>query len=100
MIKEYNRKSFYLGIPGIILQIGGRFVTDSIGETTNLGVLISLVGTALLITGFVFYAKAKGRHPAWSLLAFLSIIGLIALACLKDKSAVEKSEVPQNENSK
>lgn len=89
MVKEYNRKSFYFGIPGIILQIGGHLMRDSIGEPTAAGVLISLLGTALLITGFVFYAKAKGRHPAWSLFAFLSIIGLIVLACLKDKSDAE-----------
>ena len=92
MIKEYNRRSFYFGIPGIILQIAGHLMRDSIGEPTATGVLISLVGTALLITGFVFYAKAKGRHPAWCLMALLSIIGLIVLACLKDKSAIENAE--------
>ena len=93
MIKEYNRKSFYFGVPGIILQIAGNLMRDSIGEPTATGVLISLVGTALLITGFVFYAKAKGRHPAWCLVAFLSLIGLIILACLKDKSVTENVEV-------
>ena len=90
MIKEYNRKSFYFGIPGIILQFAGNIMRDPIGEPTATGILISLVGTALLITGFVFYAKAKGRHAAWSLMAFLSLIGLIVLACLKDKSATEE----------
>jgi len=92
MIKEYNNKSFYFGIPGIILQILGSLMRDSTGEITAIGALISLTGTALLITGLVFYAKAKGRHPAWCLMAFLSIIGLIVLACLKDKSATENTE--------
>ena len=92
MIEEYNRKSFYFGIPGIILQIGGQLMRDSIGEPTATGVLISLVGSVLLMTGFVFYAKAKGRHPAWCLMAILSIIGLIVLACLKDKSTTENTE--------
>ena len=86
MIKEYNRKSFCFGIPGIILQIGGNFIM-----TGNVATAISLIGTALLLIGFVFYAKAKGRHPAWCLFAFLSIIGLIVLACLKDKSATENT---------
>jgi uncharacterized membrane protein len=89
MIKEYNRKSFYFGIPGIILQIAGQLMRDSTGGITSLGLVISLAGTALLITGLVFYAKAKGRHPAWCLMAFLSIIGLIVLACLKDKSEIK-----------
>jgi hypothetical protein len=91
MIKEYNRRSFYFGIPGIILQIAGQLMRDSIGEPTAIGAIISLIGTALLLIGFSYYAKAKGRHPAWCLMAFLSIIGLIVLACLKDKSATENT---------
>ena len=87
MIKEYNRKSFYFGIPGIILQIAGQLMRDSTGGITSLGSVISLAGTALLITGLVFYAKAKGRHPAWCLMGLLSIIGIIILALLKDKSS-------------
>ena len=46
-----------------------------------------LLGTALLLVGFAYYAKAKGRSPAWCLVAFLSCVGLIILALLKDKSA-------------
>ncbi len=95
MIQEYNRKSFYYGIPGIILQIAGQFMKGPTGEPTAIGVIISLVGTALLLTGFLFYVKAKGRHPAWCLMAFLSIIGLIVLACLKDKSAQKAQESKQ-----
>ena len=86
MIAEYNRKSFIYGIPGIILQIAGNFFRTGEGEITSLGALLVLIGTALLLVGLVFYAKAKGRHPAWSLFAFLSLIGLLILALLKDKS--------------
>lgn len=49
-----------------------------------MGLLVTLVGTGLLIAGLAMYAKAKGRSPAWGLLGFLSIIGLIVLALLKD----------------
>ena len=77
MIAKYYNVSLALGIPGIVLQLAGGFA---------LGFLVQLLGTALLIAGFAYYAKAKGRNSAWCLLAFLSIIGLIVLACLKDRT--------------
>ena len=86
MIAEYNKKSLVFGIPGIILQIAGNFMRTPNGLFTPLGWLAVLGGTALLLVGLAFYAKAKGRHSAWCLFAFLSLIGLIVLACLKDKS--------------
>lgn len=89
MIKKYNNKSFCFGIPGIILQIGGRFIGGSTMELTALNGVVILTGTALLIIGLSYYAKAKGRHSAWCLMAFLSIIGLIVLALLKDKSSIQ-----------
>jgi hypothetical protein len=87
MIPRYNYASFLFGVPGIILQVVGRVAlsqTDS--GTANLGRLGMIAGTILLLVGLAFYAKAKGRHPAWCLFAFLSIIGLIVLACLNDKT--------------
>jgi hypothetical protein len=92
MIKECNRKSFYWGIPGIILQCGGRNMANEIPKNANLGAIYLFVGTFLLMMGLSYYAKAKGRHPAWCLMAFLSIIGIIVLACLKDKTATENTD--------
>ena len=90
MIAEFNRKSFYFGLPGIALQIAGNILAHSTTQATSImGAVILLIGTILLLTGFVYYAKAKGRHPAWCLVAFLSFIGLIILACLKDKSEIK-----------
>jgi hypothetical protein len=83
MIARYNNLSLSLGIPGIILQIAGNVMSRN-PENLTLGALVSLVGTGLLIAGLVYYAKGKGRSPAWGLMGFLSIIGLIVLACLKD----------------
>ncbi len=92
MTAEYNKKSFIFGIPGIVLQTAGCFIRTPEGMSTPLGVIFVLVGTVLLLIGLTFYAKAKGRHPAWCLFGLLSIIGLIILVCLKDKSVQKASE--------
>ncbi len=87
MIKQYNNISLLAGIPGLLLQIVGRVLSGSSGAV---GTLLMVVGTALLLIGLAYYAKAKGRHPAWCLMAFLSLIGLIVLACLKDLATEEE----------
>jgi hypothetical protein len=68
-----NAKSFALAIPGFVLQIVARNFTGvmSIG--------LSLLGTALFIGGLVFYARMRGRHPAFSLLGLVSCLGLLIL---------------------
>jgi len=53
--------------------------------------LASLLGTVLFIIGLCYYAKAKGRSGWWGLMGFLSLIGLIVLACLKDYNKQSKS---------
>ena len=92
MIAEYNRKSFYWGVPGIILQIGGHLYNNMTGQATAEGDLAVLVGTILLMGGLSLYAKAKGRSWLWCFMAFLSIIGLLVLALLKDKTIVSEAE--------
>ena len=77
MIKRYNHISFAWGIPGIVLQIGGHLIGQP---------LVLLLGTVLLVVGLAYYAKAKGRSPAWCLMAVLSLIGLFVLARLKDRA--------------
>ncbi len=86
-----NRKSLMLGIPGIVLQIAGNVMVRTTdpnnpdGVMLGGGVLLSLIGTVLLIIGLSWYAKAKG-HSGWlGLLGLLSIIGIIVLAVLPDK---------------
>ena len=75
MIRKYNNISLALGIPGIVAQIAGHLMRQP---------LVLIVGTVLLMVGLAYYAKAKGRSPAWCLMGFLSIIGLLVLASLKD----------------
>jgi ABC-type enterochelin transport system permease subunit len=83
MIKEYNRKSLMLGVPGIVmLNVGVIMAASEIA----IGPLLLLLGTGLFITGLAYYAKSKGRHPAWCLAGFLSIVGIIILVSLKDRT--------------
>jgi hypothetical protein len=69
-LRKLNVLSFGLGVPGLLLQVTGR-VMDSW--------LLSLAGLVLFVAGMVFYTKMRGRHIAWSLLAFSSCIGLVIL---------------------
>ena len=85
MIKRYNNMSFVFGAPGLVIQAVGN-VMLSTQPRSSLGIVLFLGGTLLLLTGFSYYAKAKGRHPAWCLMAFLSCFGVFVLAFLKDKS--------------
>ena len=81
MIKRYNDISLALGTPGIILQIVGIF-----NQASLFGSLALLAGTGLLIAGLAYYAIAKGRSGWWGLCGFLSWIGLVILALLKDRT--------------
>lgn len=67
MIAKYNSKSFLYGVPGILLQIGGNIAAQFAADPTvsGIGTAASILGTILLLVGLAFYAKAKGRNPAW-----------------------------------
>jgi hypothetical protein len=80
MIARYNRWSFVFGVPGIILQIAGTFIGPW-GAYSSI-----LLGTVLLMIGLGYYAKAKGQSFAWCAAGFLSVLGLLLLLLLEDKS--------------
>lgn len=88
MIARYNHKSLAFGIPGLVLQIAGNMAAQrpEASNAVSNGTTAMLLGTVLLMVGLAFYAKAKGRNPAWCLMAFFSFIGLLVLAMLKDMS--------------
>jgi len=75
MNRKYNSISLAYGVPGLVIQTAGLFLQNA---------WVMWLGTLLFVVGLAYYAKAKGRHPAWCLMAFLSIIGMIILGCLKD----------------
>ncbi len=72
-------------MPGIGLQITGIALGSDTGAQA-IAAPIMLIGTALLFVGLGYYAAAKGQSPVWCLMGFLSIIGLIVLACLPDRA--------------
>ena len=89
MVLSYIQKNFYWCIFwGFFLQfVGGSLAAMSHSLLlTVLGWSVCLVGTVLLLIGFEFYIRSKGRSPAWCLFALLSIIGWVILILLKDKS--------------
>ena len=104
MDKKKNNLSLLFGVPGLLGQIIGRIMLTQVSDDPNTaptgqeimmalgGLGIALLGTALLVVGLAFYARAKGRHWAWCFMGFLSIIGLIVLACLKDQ---HKEQAPE-----
>lgn len=78
MIKKYNNISLAWGVPGLVIQTAGILCDQP---------LVMWLGSLLFLVGLAYYAKAKRQHPAWCLMAFLSIIGILVLGCLKDRGA-------------
>lgn len=93
MKKRENNLSLALGIPGLLMQVVGQYMSISAtqqgAQPPVLASLITIGGTALLIAGLCFYAIAKGRTPLWGLMGLLSCIGLLVLAMLKDLSGTD-----------
>jgi hypothetical protein len=85
MIARYNRWSFVLGVPGLALLFAAGGTADAEDNLTLLGKCFSLFGFALLLIGLAFYAKAKGRCPAWCLLPWLCGMGWFALTLVRGK---------------
>ncbi len=88
MVLDYIRKNFYECVFwGFVLQcVGGSLIAIPHSlPLILLGWSIYVAGAVLLLIGFGFYVKSKGRSPAWCLLAPLSIIGWVILILLRDK---------------
>tara|TARA_B000000460_G_C21489330_1_gene380835 strand:+ start:150 stop:1259 length:1110 start_codon:yes stop_codon:yes gene_type:complete len=52
----------------------------------------AIIGTIFLIVGLALCAKAKGRNPAWGLMGFFWLIGILVLIFLKDKREILENE--------
>jgi hypothetical protein len=90
MIKRFNNISTAIGIPGIVVQACGAIIDSK---------PLLVAGAALLLVAFYYYTKAKGIHPAFCLLGFLSVLGLLVLSVLKDKSG-SNEVAPEKRNSR
>ena len=89
MIKRYYNLSFLFFIPGIVVQIAGANLRSHHELSEPLGILavaLLIGGTFLTISGFGYYAKAKGRSWIWGFAGVAGLLGLLVLVMLKDKS--------------
>jgi hypothetical protein len=92
MIKQYKARALVWSIAGIITQglglagvFSGRLATEELNPAFA-GVLLLLIGTAILSFGLYFYAQAKNRRPAWALAGLLCLPGFFILHFLSDNS--------------
>ena len=98
MIAKYNRWSFVFGVPGIVMQIAGYFMAGlGQGATASLGAFFMVFGIFALMIGLAYYAKAKGQSWAWCVAAFLSVLGLLLLLLLEDKSGSRRAVGEEHE---
>jgi hypothetical protein len=89
MSTEPKNKGMAFIIPGLLLQIGCMTASRVTGEAQWLALSLaagSLVGLMLLIVGLGHYAKAKGYSNVFGLLGLLSLLGVLIMAVLPDKT--------------
>jgi len=105
MIAKYNRRSLFIGVPGLLLQISCVILINTYGASPEIlahssllsidTVLILgfLTGVILLIGGLCLYSKAKGYSAFFGLLGLGSALGLVILACLPDRMKEQRMPV-------
>jgi uncharacterized membrane-anchored protein len=72
---------------GLIAQMSAIVALTSMEHPSTTGLVTSIVAvtsTIVYIAGLAVYVKAKGHHPAWSLLGLLSLFGLSIVLALPD----------------
>jgi len=104
MLKSYSKKSLKFAIIGITGQIVVTALTllfeivPSAYQAINISVaLIQITFGILIIMGFWYYLKAKGRSPFWLILLFFNLIGIIIIASLKDKYIMTKDMIENHD---
>jgi hypothetical protein len=98
MTTAQKSKSLAFGVPGLFFQIGcmtlihflfpntgghSEAPTDWVYLSLSAGVLL---GVIFLIVGLSRYATAKGYGPEYGFLGLLSILGVLILVALPDKT--------------
>lgn len=102
MRRRYNLLSFAFALPGMAVMIAPAFLRASasavIARRESLSPFLFrllmippgfylLIGVVMVFVGFASYARYKGRSVVFAFLGFLNVLGLIALAALKDYNA-------------
>ncbi len=83
-VRRFRRAKFLLTsalVAGFFLNLLGDDVVGWLGGAKKgpLGLSLRLLGTLILVTGGVFYARLKGRSGWWGLIGFLNCIGYCVL---------------------
>ncbi len=104
MNTEQKSKSLAFGIPGLVFQVGCMTLSGILAPKTGVHsaaspelitmslAVGSLIGVILLIVGLRHYAKAKGYGPEYGFLGLLSLLGILILAVLPDKTKGQNCE--------
>jgi hypothetical protein len=74
-------------VTGLVIQVAALLVIQSAEHPSTIGLgaaIAAMIGTAVYMTGFAYYARAKGRNAWWCLLGLLSLFGLTVLLALPD----------------
>jgi len=89
MNTEQKSKGMAFIIPGLLLEIGCLYARRIAGEPQLIAMSLmigSLVGLILLIVGLRQFAKSKGYSDAYGFLGLLSLLGVLIMAALPDKT--------------
>lgn len=83
----------------LAVGIFGRALVKSVGAIDNIGIflfliLLSILGSFLMIYGCANYSFKKGHHWGWGLLGVFSLIGLVIVALFKNKESAEPNISP------
>ena len=74
-------------VAGLVIQVAALLVIKSVEHPSTIGssaAIAAMIGTVVYLTGFAYYARAKGRSAWWCLLGLLSLFGLTVLLTLPD----------------
>jgi hypothetical protein len=87
MIARLQRRGQQLIVAGLVIQGIALLLIKSTAHPSPLGfaaAMVAVAGLGVLMVGMGLFARAKGQHPAYALLALLSIFGLTILLSLPD----------------
>jgi hypothetical protein len=70
---------------GLIIAFVSRILVAIMPFAAAFALGLSCFGLVLVVIGCYFWAKYKGRNPAWTVFGVIAPIGFIPLAVLRDK---------------